>query len=384
MIETPERNPIREAMFSKLRLRQMHNTSELTAYAKATSVVQYTANNYAQIYGFSKPMIPRVFAVVSLGGSLYGSLNNGILTRGDVQAYWTRCGIAPANHPTVVVESIDGASITPRANDGGATAENTLDVETIGACCPGSSNIIILYVAPITYTGFYNAFNAAINGSVVVNGRSVSPTIISCSWGMAERYWDSSYLSSFDALFATAVSKGINITAATGDSGSSNGAPGVNADFPSCSPNVIACGGTTLICPTRNYNAPGTREVAWPLGGGGISTTFAKPAFQAAIAGTKRHTPDVAMNADSRTGVQFLLNGRIVVYGGTSIVSPAMAAYIGCLPKSPGFVASLLYVNSKYFNDVLVGSNGAYSAKLGYDNCTGLGSPNGAALSGRL
>jgi kumamolisin len=32
------------------------------------------------------------------------------------------------------------------------------------------------------------------------------------------------------------------------------------------------------------------------------------------------------------------------------------------------------------FNDIVSGSNGAYQAGPGWDACTGLGSPNGAAL----
>jgi kumamolisin len=32
------------------------------------------------------------------------------------------------------------------------------------------------------------------------------------------------------------------------------------------------------------------------------------------------------------------------------------------------------------FNDVVQGNNGAYKAGPGWDACTGLGSPNGAAL----
>ncbi|HEX5193146.1 MAG TPA: hypothetical protein VFW09_10110 [Solirubrobacteraceae bacterium] len=36
------------------------------------------------------------------------------------------------------------------------------------------------------------------------------------------------------------------------------------------------------------------------------------------------------------------------------------------------------------FHDVTSGNNGAYSAGPGWDACTGLGSPEGAALAQRL
>jgi hypothetical protein len=62
-----------------------------------------------------------------------------------------------------------------------------------------------------------------------------------------------------------------------------------------------------------------------------------------------------------------------------------MAAYIGCLPvRETGFVATKMYNNPTNFYDVIVGNNGGYSAKAGYDNCTGLGSINGSLLTSRL
>jgi len=376
-------NPVRTALFKRLNFPFTKTTKNvLSSYTAAKASVIYTANNYAQIYGFPIPTVSRVFGVISLGGGLYGSVKNGVLTSGDVKTYWSQMGISAANQPVVYIQQIDGTRNLPSLYDGGATAENTLDVATIGACCPGGRNIIILYVAPCTFNGFYNAFNAAINGSVVVNGASVRPSIISCSWGAPEKLWSPSDLTRYNNLFAVAVSKGINITVATGDTGASNGLPGLNTDFPSSSPNVIACGGTTLVCPTRTYTGAGTRETTWTGTGGGISATFAKPAFQSSVSGTNRNTPDIAMNADPTTGVVFIVGGRTFVYGGTSIVSPAMAAYIGCLPASaPGFVATKLYNNPTFFYDVIVGNNGGYSAKAGYDNCTGLGSINGSRLT---
>lgn len=379
-------NPIRTALFKRLNFPFAKKTNNvLSPYAASTTSIVYTASNYAQIYGFPKPTVNRVFGVISLGGGLYGSVKNGILTSGDIKTYWSQLGISVVNQPIVYIQNIDGARNLPSLYDGGATAENTLDVATIGACCPGGRNIIILYIAPCTFNGFYNAFNAAINGSIVVNGATVRPSIISCSWGAPEKLWSPSDLTRFNNLFGVAVSKGINITVATGDTGASNGLPGLNTDFPSSSPNVVACGGTTLVCPTRTYTGAGTSETTWSGTGGGISAAFTKPAFQNIVPGTQRNTPDIAMNADPTTGVVYIVGGRTVVYGGTSLVAPAMAAYIGCLPSSaPGFVATKLYNNPTFFYDVTVGNNGGYSAKAGYDNCTGLGSINGSILSRRL
>ena len=360
--------------------------------AKARTII--VANNYTTIYNFpAAPTKRTVFAVISLGGGLYGSVSKttGILTGGDVQAYWKSIGITAVNQPTVVIVPIDNAKNTANVNDGGATEENSMDVETIGACCPGSNVIILFYIAPPTVAGFYDAFNSAINTPVLVNGTRVSPSVISCSWGAPEDAFTAAQLTRYNTLFASAVAKGINICVASGDSGSSDGEKGNHVDFPAASPNVIACGGTTLTCssPTLPYGGTGTTEVAWSGSGGGVSAFFAAPSYQAGL-GAKRAVPDIAMNADPNTGVNYLVGGTTYTFGGTSIVAPAMAAFVACSGIS-GFMNPHLYAIYKTptiyggcFHDITSGSNGSYSAKSGYDNCTGLGSLVGTQIKAHL
>ena len=346
----------------------------------ATGRSWFKATELASIYAFPSPGSAKVVVgVISFGGGLFGTVNGaGVLTGGDVQAYWAYCGIAPANMPTVVVVPIGGSTNSPSATDG-ATAENTLDVQTIGACCPSSNLTIILYISPNTLAGFGNVFTYALNTSVTVNGLSVKPSILSVSWGAPEIYF--SNLNSINSIFATAVSRGINICTATGDNGSNNGVGGSGSycDFPSSSPNVVACGGTNLFCPNNTYDSV-TRETAWSSGGGAISATFLKPAYQSAVSGTYRSTPDIASNADPSTGVVYIVGGNYVVYGGTSVSAPTVAAYLACI-NATTFINPILYtVGTTYFNDILTGSNGAFTAKTGYDNCTGLGSVKGTLL----
>ena len=353
-----------------------------------TSVVKqqpYLANSYASIYNFPpSPTKPTVLAVISLGGGLYGSVaRSGILTGGDVHAYWSSIGIPAASQPTVVVVPIDGAVNSPDVNDGGSTAENTLDVTTIGSCCYGSKVTILFYLTTGTVAGFYDAFNSAINVPVLVNGIRVSPSVISCSWGAPENSFTKTQLNQYNNLFAAAVAKRINICVASGDNGSSDGGRGNNADFPSSSPNVVSCGGTTLTCPSLNYTGAGTIEVAWSTGGGGLSAIFACPSYQAGLGYSKRALPDIAMNADPNTGINFLIGGQSATYGGTSIVAPAMAAFIACSGVTD-FINPHLYKirsNAACFHDITSGSNGAYSAKKGYDLCTGLGSLIGTVIN---
>jgi uncharacterized protein YjdB len=325
-----------------------------------------------------------VVGVVSFGGGLYGTVDSqGVLTNGDVQAYWTSIGIAPANHPKVIVVGINGATNRPNVNDNGATMENTLDVETIGGACPSANLTIILYIAPNSFNQFAPLFNYMYSTNVTVNGISYKPNIISCSWGAPEIYYSSSQLSSINSILATIANAGITICAATGDYGSNNGVGGTGnyVDFPSSNPYVTAVGGTTLVCPNNVYDTQ-TVETAWASGGGGISAIYSKPSYQTALSGTMRMTPDIASLADPNTGVLFIVNRQYMVIGGTSVAAPTIVGFLAAI-RFTKFVNPFLYQApySSCFHDIVRGSNGSYVANIVYDNCTGLGSINGQTLS---
>ena len=340
----------------------------------------FYANELATIYKFPQPTTNVVVGVVSFGGGLFGDVSaEGVLTNGDVQAYWTSLGIT--DQPQVIVTTLGGARNTPISVDDAGTAENTLDVETIGACCPSSKLTIILYLAPNALSQFTTVINSIINVPVVVNGKNYTPSIVSISWGAPEIAFGP-LTTAVNNVLAAAVSKGISIFVATGDNGSNDGVGGSGAyvDFPSSSPNVIACGGTSLVCPNNNYDSS-TRESAWSNGGGGVSILFAKPSYQLGIAASGRSTPDISANADPKTGVAYYIDKSWHVYGGTSISAPTIAAYFACM-NCKTFVTPLLYkASAPSFHDITSGINGKYPTKIGYDNCTGFGSIVGNVLA---
>jgi kumamolisin len=98
--------------------------------------------------------------------------------------------------------------------------------------------------------------------------------------------------------------------------------------------------------------------------------------------------PDVAGDADPETGYQTRVDGTDVVVGGTSAVAPLWAALTALgnqeFGKPLGFLNPGLYANPSAFHDITKGSNGAYSAKSGWDPCTGLGTPDGVKLIAAL
>ncbi len=261
----------------------------------------------------------------------------------------------------------------------GANDEVILDIEIIASIVPAAS--VRVYFAPNSWDGFYNAIALALADSC---------NVVSISWGAPEKYWGSSELARFNTLMA-AYPNAV-VTAAAGDSGSSDGASGVNADFPSSSPVVLACGGTTLVSNVGKTAI--VSETVWnnnstsSATGGGVSAYFSKPAYQFGITAltTKRGVPDVAGVADPHTGFSVYGEGSGFVVGGTSCIAPLWAALIArlnqSLGRSLGFTElhNAIYRNPSISRDVVSGNNGAYSASTKWDACTGNGSPNGSLL----
>jgi kumamolisin len=127
--------------------------------------------------------------------------------------------------------------------------------------------------------------------------------------------------------------------------------------------------------------------------GGGVSEVFALPSYQQSANVPKapngfagRGVPDVAGDADPETGYSVIVDGRSSVIGGTSAVAPLWAGLLArvnqLLGTSVDYLNPLLYSANveKAMHDITSGSNGDYSARPGWDACTGLGSPDGAAL----
>jgi len=347
------------------------------------TVPYFTSKQVSNIYNFPTPQettTPLTVAVISFGGGLVGTVSpQGVLNlsdnTSDIQAQWTSLGISPSKFPKVIIVPVSGATNAPNPSDG-ATIENTIDVQTIGAMCPSPYLTIILYIAPNSFDAFTSLLHT-ISNPITIDGTSYIPSIVSCSWGAPETYYPSSILSSVNSQLQALSNKGVIVTVATGDNGSSDGTTTDTVDYPSSSQYVLACGGTSLVCPNYTYDSA-TQESTWSSGGGGVSVKFPRPSYQSALSGkTGRSTPDISLVADPNTGVVYIVGGKRMVIGGTSIVAPAMAAFFACINVNK-FVTPILYTLSpSNYHDITTGSNGSYTAKVGYDNCTGFGSIQG-------
>jgi kumamolisin len=344
---------------------------------KAAPTITYTPLQLGQLYDFPAATDGggQTVAIIELGGGFRSS---------DLAQYFKSLGIA--RPPTVTAVAVAGGSNQP---GGDADGEVMLDIEVIGALVPGAS--IVVYFAPNTDQGFYEAISQAAHDAVH------KPAVMSISWGGAEDSWTGPSRDAMQSALEDAASLGVSVTAAAGDSGSgdgeSDGQPHV--DFPASSPYVLGCGGTRLMASGGEISS----EVVWNqtaagegATGGGVSIAFARPAWQQEIAVPKapdgsagRGVPDVAGNADPLTGYQILVDGQQQVIGGTSAVAPLWAALIARCNQQLGVAvgdvhAAFYQIGERAFRDITQGNNGAYQAAAGWDPCTGLGSPRGQAL----
>jgi kumamolisin len=340
----------------------------------------YTPAQLGRLYGFPAGLdgSGQSIAVIELGGGF---------SQDDFEQYCTvTLGLAQA--PSVTIVPVAGGQNRPGDP---ADVEVMLDAEVIGALAPGAT--IVIYVAPNTDQGFYEAISQAAHDT------RYRPSVISISWGGPEDSWSAAALRAMESVLQDAAALGVTVTAAAGDGGDGEGDGRPHVDYPASSVYALACGGTRLdadgsgIVSEVVWNESATNEGAT---GGGISASYARPGWQlgakvpAAPDGfAGRGVPDVAGNADPLTGYRVRVDGTDQVVGGTSAVAPLWAALIACCNQSLGSAlgdphAAFYGIDRSAFRDITRGDNGAYAAATGWDACTGLGSPDGDALLGAL
>ncbi len=210
---------------------------------------------------------------------------------------------------------------------------------------------------------------------------------------------------------------------------------------PAADPDVTAVGGTNLVTGVgvggsdSRYvveNAWADPEMAFdPYGigvnamggvwgsGGGVSTIYPKPSYQSLIttgSAMWRSLPDVAMamggcpdialtpcnggllfldgfGDTSRSSLNVVFNGQLDNVVGTSLAAPEFASAVALLVETAGRQGNLnplLYSlaqrqaagGAAYFHDQIAGWNGLSENTPGYNNTTGVGTPDVAMLIG--
>jgi kumamolisin len=354
----------------------------LKKLAGAKSQISFTPLQVASLYGFpSGTGDGQCVAIIELGGGFRTA---------DLNTYFKDLAVGS---PKVSAVSVDHGTNSPTGDSNGPDGEVMLDIEVVGSVAPAAN--IVVYFAPNTDAGFLDAVTTAVHDT------TNKPSVISISWGGAESTWTAQAMTAMDDAFQAAATMGVTVCVASGDGGSSDGVNdgADHVDFPASSPYALGCGGTSL----QATQSAITSEVVWNDGaqggasGGGISAFFPTPAWQTGkkatqsdgttIALTKRGVPDVAGDADPDTGYQVRIDGTDTVIGGTSAVAPLWAGLIARINQTTGtpagYLNPLLYSSPQALRDIVSGNNGDFGAAIGWDACTGLGTPNGPALPGK-
>jgi uncharacterized protein (TIGR03437 family) len=320
----------------------------------------------------------------------------------------------PANNPqTVLVAGSQNPGVQSKSGD---LAESDLDLEWSGAVARNAT-IIFVYSTDVMTSVQY-----AID-------QNLAP-VVSVSYGSCEQETPTSEVNAFQQWAQQANAQGITWFAASGDNGGADCGdsqnPGLAVDLPGSLPQVTSVGGTEFVEGTGTYwsstnNANGASvlsyipETTWndsvsdgtpAASGGGTSILFSKPSWQtgAGVPGDNaRHVPDVSLSASAdHDGYLVYTGGSLQVYGGTSVCAPSFAGLTALLNQQLGSggvgninpkLYSLAQAGwaSGMFHDITTGNNivtvacskrapncGAtpvgYSAGVGYDQATGLGS----------
>lgn len=353
-------------------------TPHLRFHPAAAAPTSYTPPQVAAAYNFPTDVngAGEAVAILELGGGF---------SQNDLNTYFGGLNITA---PSVTAVGVDGGTNSPGV-DQNADGEVMLDIEVVGGVAPGAK--IFVYFAPNTDQGFLDALSNA------VHDNTNKPSVVSISWGGPEDSWTPQARAQMEQILTEGAALGVTVTAASGDNGSSDGVNDgkQHVDFPASAPHALACGGTSLQLASGQISS----ETVWNNGpgngacGGGISIEFPVPPYQSAehmpsnvdTGQPGRGVPDVAGDADPQTGYQILVDGTQQTIGGTSAVAPLWAGLTALmnesLKKPLGFLQPQIYAAAASgFHDITQGNNGNYQAGPGWDPCTGLGSPNGAAL----
>lgn len=317
-------------------------------------------------------------------GQIVGLLQFDGYTASDITYYETHAGL-----PSVTLSNVllSGASGLP--SHGGGEVEVSLDIEAAIAMAPGLAQVMV-YMAPNP-----SPFETILNRMVSDNAAKQ----LSCSWfipgGAAHP--------AADQIFQEMALQGQTFFNASGDDDAYTGL----IDFPGDSPYITQVGGTTLT--TTGPGGARVSETVWNRGngtgsGGGISTQYGIPTWQTNISmaanqgsTTMRNVPDVALTGEN---VYVRVNASDTRVGGTSCSAPLWAGFAALINQKVvangqptiGFIndaVDKIGSGSSYascFFDITTGNNTKSSsptkflATMGYDLCTGWGTPNGQNL----
>ena len=356
-------------------------------------------------------------ATLTGSGQTIAVVYNATVLSSDLSAFYSAVGSSQVagNVTTILVGG--GPDGSGKALD---TEEVTREVEWAGGMAPGAK-VRLYAVNNLVFSSFLAGCS-----QILADAAANHITVVSLLFFDPESHYTASIVRSNSQVFAQMAAAGITVVAGSGDGGSNPNLDGTQGfspsnplqiGYPSSDPQVTAIGGTIMTFASGTFANLG--ETAWtrfpdtgPIpgdqstdlaSGGGISSFFARPAWQtdggAILTGPNRCTPDVSVVCSEvfqstnapRFSALGIVNGQIKPGGAVSLATPIWGGIVALLNQaradaglSPiGLLGPAIYPlhGTSAFNDITSGTNGAYSAAIGYDLVTGLGSPNIGALA---
>jgi hypothetical protein len=284
--------------------------------------------------------------------------------------------------------------------------EVALDIEVAIAMAPGLSQVIVYEEQSVNPSSIL---------SQMANDNLAKQ--LSCSWT-----WSGGPDTTVESAFKQMAAQGQSFFQASGDDDAYTSTQilgnASQTDAPVDSTNITAVGGTTLTM--NGSGSSWSSETVWNYAsfggsyanegsGGGISSAYAIPYWQSGIntnanqgSTAWRNVPDVAMTADG-VFVDYN-NGSSGGFAGTSCAAPLWAGFCALVNQQSvalsgttvGFLNPAIYAigngpnGANCFHDITTGNNigsgtpGLFNAVVGYDLCTGWGTPNGTNLINAL
>lgn len=279
----------------------------------------------------------------------------------DLQEYSRQFGLPPVDDHNFQVIYASG---TKPPFNAGWQQEEALDTQMVHALAP-KAMIILVEAASNSLADLLQAEMVAAK-AVAAGGE------ISNSWGSNE------FTEETTPDFTTPFTKDkVVFFASTGDT--------ETPSYPAVLPNVVAVGGTSVL---RDSAGNFLLESSWTEAGAGPSAFVPRPAFQSSvqtIVGSQRGVADISADANPNTGVWVRVAGQWLIFGGTSVSCPIVAAITNTakdfLPSTTAELNKVYqHLGTNVFNDIKQGTcsvGQSQAAMAGYDFCTGVGSPKG-------
>jgi pseudomonalisin len=402
-------------------LHDFHSAPTHGVIQKASSSADLTSGgshylapaDFAIIYD----LVPLYQAAITGSGQSIAIVARSNINLADARQFRTTFGL-PANDPQIIINGTD-----PGIWNSDEETEADLDVEWSGAVAKSATIKFVVSKSTNSSDGVDLSAQYIVNHNVA--------QVLSTSFGLCEAALGSSGNSFLNSLWQQAAAQGITVFVSSGD----NGAAGCDSASAAtathgrgvnglCStPYSVCVGGNEfndVSNPTLYWsasNSTGTLasalsyipEVVWNesgpgaglwASGGGASTVYAKPAWQAGTgvpADGKRDVPDVALTAAGHDGYLICQNGELYVVGGTSAASPSFAGVMALVTQNTAarqgnanvafysLAAKQRAGGASVFHDITSGNNSVpgqagFNATAGYDQATGLGSIDGSVL----